>query len=182
MTEKEYFENTKKFIEEIIRTDVKCERVRAESAYLDMSIKHIKKLFTTKPGRKGSFVWKPHELKELNDIWTSMKPELEKAISQAIQRYRKRKMVTEINAISGEVLVDAAMAEAGLRYNYTAQMYRAKIEVRISAKNVLTFYLSYKNIGEELPKAISATKSLIETLNTLGSGTVIRKFYSSEYW
>ena len=182
MTHAEYFENTRKYLEEIIRNNVKSESVRSESAYLDMGLKYVKKLFIATPGRRGSFVWKPHELKNLNDIWMTIKPELEKAISNAIHRYRKRKMVTELNAISGEALVNPGMTEAGLTYSYTAQMYRAKIEVRLSDKNALTFYLGYKKIGEELPKAISAAKSMIEILETFGPGTSIRKTYGLENW
>lgn len=182
MTETEYFVPTRKYLEEIIRSNVKSESVRSESAYLDMGLKYVKKLFMAKPGRRGTFVWKPYDLKSLNDIWMAMKPDLEKAISDAIHRYRKRKMVTEINAISGEALVNAAMTEAGLTYSYTAQMYRAKIEVRLSDKNALTFYLGYKKIGEELPKAISAAKSMIEILETFGPGTSIRKTYGLENW
>ena len=109
-------------------------------------------------------------------------PELEKAISGAIHRYMKRKMVTEINAVSGEALVDAAMTEADLTYRYTAQMYRAKIEVKLNDKNALTFYISYKKIGEELPKAVSAAKSLIEILNSFGPNTSIRKTYGFGDW
>lgn len=182
MTEAQYFENTKKFLEEIIRNNVKSESELPESAYMDMGIRHIKKLYVEKNGRRGSFVWKPRELKELNDLWMRMKPDLEKAVSEAIHRYRKRKMVTEINAISGEALVKAAMTEAGLTYSYTGQMYRAKIEVKLSSKNALTFYISYKKIGEELPKAVSAAKTIIEALDTFGQGTSIRKIYSMELW
>jgi hypothetical protein len=182
MTSKEYFDNTKKHIEEIIRYDVKAESVKPESVYMDRALKHFKLLFTKQPGRKGSFVWKPHELKALNDIWTEIMPELEKAISGAIHRYMKRKMVTEINAVSGEALVNAAMSEANLTYRYTAQMYRAKIEVKLNDKNALTFYISYKKIGEELPKAVSAAKSLIEILNSFGPNTSIRKTYGFGDW
>lgn len=182
MTTAEYFENTKKFLEEIIRSDVKRETVRPESSYMDMGIRHIKKIYVEQNGRRGSFVWKPHELKELNDLWMRMKPDLEKAVSEAIHRYRKRKMVTEINAISGEAIVKAAMTDAGLTYRYTAQMYRAKVEVRLNDKNALTFYISYKKIGEELPKAVSAAKSLIEILNSFGPNTSIRKTYGFGDW
>ena len=111
-----------------------------------------------------------------------MKSDMEKAITSAIQRYKIRKMVTEINAISGEALVNAVMTEAGLTYRYTAQMYRAKIEIRLNDKNVLVFYISYKKIGEELPKAVSAAKSLIEVLDSFGPGTTIRKNYAFETW
>lgn len=182
MTETEYFSDTKKYLEEIIRNNVKNESVLTESAYMDMGIRHLKRIYIGERGRRGTFVWRPQELKELNDIWTSIRPDLEKAISDALHRYMKRKMVTEINAISGEALVKAAMAEAGLSYIYTAQMYRAKIEVKISARNALTFYLSYKKIGEELPKAISAAKSMSEIMETLGSGAFVRKIYSCEPW
>ncbi len=65
-----------------------------------------------------------------------MKSDMEKAITSAIHRYKKRKMVTEINAIA----------------------------------------------GEELPKAVSAAKSLIEILNSFGPGTTIRKNYAFETW
>ena len=182
MTSKEYFDNTKKHIEEMIRYDVKAEAVKPESVYIDRALKHFKLLFTKQPGRRGSFVWKPHELKTLNDIWKEIMPDLEKAISGAIHRYMKRKMVTEINAVSGEALVNAAMSEVGLTYRYTAQMYRAKIEVKLSDKNALTFYISYKKIGEELPKAVSAAKSLIEILNSFGPNTSIRKTYGFGDW
>lgn len=89
MTSTEYFDNTKKHIEEMIRYDVKAESVKPESVYMDRALKHFKLLFTKQPGRRGSFVWKPHELKALNDIWTEIMPDMEKAISGAIHRYMK---------------------------------------------------------------------------------------------
>jgi hypothetical protein len=61
-------------------------------------------------------------------------------------------------------------------------MYRAKIEVKLNDKNALTFYISYKKIGEELPKAVSAAKSLIEILNSFGPNTSIRKTYGFGDW
>ena len=90
-------------------------------------------------------------------------------------KYRSRKMVSEINAASAEALISAAMKEAGLKYAFFPQTYRAKVHVKINQRNKVVLYLNYKKIRDELPKAIEAIKVIIEAMEKLGSGSSIQK-------
>ena len=90
-------------------------------------------------------------------------------------KYRSRKMVSEINAASAEALISASMKEAGLKYAFFPQAYRAKVHVKLSQKNKVVLYLNYKKIRDELPKAIEALKVIVEAMERLGSGSSIQK-------
>ncbi len=84
-------------------------------------------------------------------------------------------MVAEINALSAEALIDAAMKEAWLKHLFEAQTYRAKVRVKITDKSKIIIYLNYKKIHEQLPKAIESLKVLVSTLESMNYGTTIQK-------
>jgi hypothetical protein len=90
-------------------------------------------------------------------------------------KYKSRRMVAEINAVSAEALVAGAMKDAGLKFLFIPQMYRAKVCVKINEKSKVVIYLNYKKINEELPKAVEALKILVSTIDSLGPGTSIQK-------
>ena len=67
------------------------------------------------------------------------------------------------------------MKEAGLKYVFYPQTYRAKVFVKINDKHKVVIYLNYKKIGNELPKAMEGIKELIAALEKLGPNAGIQK-------
>lgn len=165
-------------IEAQIREDIKSGIEPAESKYMESALACMKVLFKNDTERHGSSpfrFWSGTSLHDANKIWEDISPELARSIPETIMKYKSRKMVTEINAVSSEALISAAMKEAGLKYDFTAQTYRAKVSVKINEKHKIIIYLNYKKINDELPKAIESLKTLVATLQTMGNGISIQK-------
>lgn len=174
----EYLKKVKKHIDEVIREKIKSGIDVPESKYLEIALQHTKSLYrieTDKSGSHRKYFWSREDLSGIMKLWESMRPELEKHIPASIMKYRSRKMVTEINAVSAEAQVSAAMKEAGLKHVFYPQTYRAKVFVKINDKHKLVVYLNYKKIGAELPKAIEGIKDLISALEKLGPSAGIQK-------
>ena len=174
----EYLKNVRKHIEERIRENVKQGIEVSESDYLDQALSYTKTLYksvTEKRTSKMMYFWRSSDLEDVMAIWNSIRPELEKCIPKAIMNYRSRRMVSEINAVSAEAMVSAAMKEAGLKHLFEAQLYRAKVRVQITEKSKIVIYLNYKKINDELPKAIESLKRLVAILDEMGAGTSIQK-------
>ena len=178
MEKAEYLKLVKKHLDERIRENVKSGTEVSERKYLDNALAYTKMLYKDDPDRRTSkqrHFWSSGELHGITQMWESMRPELEKHIQEALMKYRSRRMVAEINALSAEALIDAAMKEAGLKHLFEAQTYRAKVRVKITDKNKIIIYLNYKKIHEQLPKAIESLKVLVSTLESMNYGTTIQK-------
>lgn len=174
----EYLAKVKKHIDEVIREHIKTGTDVPESRYIDIALQHTKALYSSETERNGmrkKHFWSRKDLSEMMTLWESIRPELHKHIPESIMKYRSRKMVSEINAASAEALIAAAMKEAGLKYAFFPQTYRAKVNVKISQRNKVVLYLNYKKIRDELPKAIEALKVIVEAMERLGSGSSIQK-------
>ena len=72
------------------------------------------------------------------------------------------------------------MKAAGLEFIFTAQQFRAKVEVKISPKSKLTFFVSYKKLQEELSSLIESAKSIKENMEKLGGNATIKKIFSTD--
>lgn len=174
----EYLTKVKKHIDEVIRENIKTGTDVSESRYIDIALQYTKALYANETERNGTrkkHFWSKKDLSEILALWEGIRPELQKHIPESIMKYRSRKMVSEINAASAEALISAAMKEAGLKYAFFPQTYRAKVHVKLSQKNKVVLYLNYKKIRDELPKAIEALKVIIEAMENLGSGSSIQK-------
>ena len=174
----EYLTKVKKHIDEVIRENIKTGTDMSESRYIDIALQYTKALYANETERKGTrkkHFWSKTDLSEILALWEGIRPELQKHIPESIMKYRSRKMVSEINAASAEALISASMKEAGLKYAFFPQTYRAKVHVKLSQKNKVVIYLNYKKIREELPKAIEALKVIVEGMERLGSGSSIQK-------
>ena len=79
-----------------------------------------------------------------------------------------------------DVLISNKMKAAGLEFIFTAQQFRAKVEVKISAKSKLTFFVSYKKLQEELSSLIESAKSIKENMEKLGGNATIKKIFSTD--
>ena len=76
----------------------------------------------------------------------------------------------------------AAMKEAGLKHQFTAQTHRAKVSVLITDNRALTTYISYKKLYDQLPNVIESLKIIRHELKSLGSLVTINKAYNVLDW
>ena len=91
-------------------------------------------------------------------------------------------MVTEIKQLSAQAKIKEAREGTGLKYIVIPQTYRAKVAVKIGDRNKVIFYVTYKNMDEDIQRNISATQSLISLLTTMGKGVSIQKLMPYDNW
>ena len=72
------------------------------------------------------------------------------------------------------------MKNTELEFIFTAQQFRAKIEVKISPKSKVTFFVSYKKLQEELSSLIESAKSIKENMEKLGGNATIKRIFSTD--
>ena len=68
------------------------------------------------------------------------------------------------------------------QYMVEFQAYRAKLTVKLSARNKLTFYVNYKKMTQDLPKALDNMEILRHTLEQYGSGVTVKLNNGCERW
>ncbi len=94
----------------------------------------------------------------------------------------KKKVVREILTVSAQAYIKDAMENSGLQYMVEFQAYRAKLTVKLSARNKLTFYVNYKKMTQDLPKALDNMEILRHTLEQYGSGVTVKLNNGCERW
>ena len=174
----DYLTKVKRHVDDAIRENTKAGVEVPEHKYLDIALQHTKTLYANEANQSGSrrkHFWSRDDLSGIMTIWQGLRPELQKHIPESIMKYKSRRMVTEINAVSAEALISAAMKEAGLKYEFFPQTYRAKVHVKISERNKVVIYLNYKKIGELLPKTMEALKAIESAMEQLGTSSSIQR-------
>lgn len=183
---REYLERVKKELGTEIREKIKAGIDISESECLDIGLKFLKRIYAGEPVNQSFsrrfFTWSSYDLDNVTKIWKEIKPEIEEFIPICIKKNKGNRMVREINQVTADALIRKAMNEAGLRYLFIPQAYRAKIAVKLNDKSKVIFYISYKKLNDELPKAIENIKSIIDHMNLLGNGASIQKIMRFEVW
>ena len=72
------------------------------------------------------------------------------------------------------------MKNTELEFIFMAQKFRAKVEVKISPKSKVTFFVSYKKVFDELDNLIESAKSIKENMEKLGSTATIKRIFSTD--
>ena len=116
---------------------------------------------------------------EYEHVWEDIYPEVLQFVQETLAKAKKRRMIREINAMSAKAIISEAMEKAGLKFHFTAQAYRARIEVKLSEKCKALFYMKYKLINEEIGHVVetaSALKALVGSMGKDGSIYEIRRW------
>jgi hypothetical protein len=186
MKTQKYLLEIEKKLSRTIREQIKSGASVSEQKLLSMSLDHLKRLYTEVPDNtdipKKLFCWRSSDLDSVIKMWNDIKPDIEKHISETIKACRSMKMVTEIRQFTAQSLIKEAMDEAGLKCLIVPQTYRAKVAVRLGRNNKFVFYISYKRTAEDLERCIPAVKTMIETMDSLGSLASIQKMQAYENW
>lgn len=186
MKTQKYLLEIEKKLSSTIREQIKAGASVSEQKLLSMSLDHLKRLYTGVADNtdipKKLFCWRSSDLDSVIKMWNEIKPDIEKHISETIKACRSMKMVTEIRQLTAQSLIKEAMDEAGLKCLILPQTYRAKVAVRLGRNNKFVFYISYKRTAEDLERCIPAVKTMIETMDNLGSLASIQKMQPYENW
>ena len=184
MKEKEqYIAKIQQLIRPEMRENIKCGFEKSEIEYLERCRKLFISMQTGKPTALVRFFGngKKEELQTL-ELWNELKPEVSRMLSGTLRSIKAQQMKSAINAVTAKSLIMCGMADAGLQFAFTAQRYRAKIEVKMSDTSKLVFYVNYKKAIEVLPTVIESAKIIKENIGKLGSGALINRICGWENW
>ena len=172
---KNYIEEVKKLISSDIRADIKNNTIATEKDYLSKCLDYLNDLYNGWDSSSRWFYGRHKKNDEAYAMWVDAKEELSDIIISAIKACKAKQMQMNINAVTAKAIISNKMKAAGLEFIFTAQQYRAKLEVKISAKSKLTFFVSYKKVFDELDNLIVSAKSIKENMDKLGGNASIKK-------
>ena len=176
---KYYIETVNKLIRNDIKTDMKNNINKTERHYLSECLEYLNRLHNGwDPSKDRWYFGRNNRNDEAYALWVDAKQELSDMIISAIKASKSQQMQTNINAVTAKALISIAMKDAGMEYIYTAQQFRAKIEVKISSKSKLTFFVGYKKLQDELSSLVESAKVIKENMVKLGGNATIKKILS----
>lgn len=184
MKEKEqYIAKIQQLIRPEMRENIKCGFEKSEIQYLERCRKLFYSMKSGTPTALARFFGNgKKEEQQTHELWKELEPEVNLMISGTLRSIKAQQMKSAINAVTAKSLIMCGMADAGLQFSFTAQRYRAKIEVKLSDTSKLVFYVNYKKAIEVLPTVIESAKIIKENIGKLGSGAVINKICGWESW
>ena len=182
MERQKYLESILQSLKSIIKTDVDSGLEKSVSHYLDRALTQLKQEYKNGKSWSRFSVWPSENVKDVVQIWESIKPEVLEGINGYLKQYRSQKMTREIRATSAQAVIAEAMKEAGLKHKFIAQVHRAKVLVLIGGNSCITFHVLYSRLMQDLPRIIDSLKIINEQVENIGSKVLIAKAYGYNNW
>lgn len=177
---KYYIETVNKLIRNDIKTDMKNNINKTERHYLSECLEYLNRLHNGWDPSSRWFYGGRGKNDDAYALWVDAKQELSDMIVSTIKENKAKEMQMNINAVTAKALISIEMKKAGLEYIFTAQQFRAKIEVKISSKSKLTFFVSYKKLQDELSSLVESARIIKENMTKLGGNATIKKIFSTD--
>lgn len=182
MERQKYLESILQSQKSIIKTDVDSGLEKSVSHYLDRALTQLKQEYKNGKSWSRFSVWPSENVKDVVQIWESIKPEVLEGINGYLKQYRSQKMTREIRATSAQAVIAEAMKEAGLKHKFIAQVHRAKVLVLIGRNSCITFHVLYSRLMQDLPRIIDSLKIINEQVENIGSKVLFAKAYGYDNW
>ena len=177
-----YLESILQSLKSIIKTDVDSGLEKSVSHYLDRALTQLKQEYKNGKSWSRFSVWPSENVKDVVQIWESIKPEVLEGINGYLKQYRSQKMTREIRATSAQAVIAEAMKDAGLKHKFIAQVHRAKVLVLIGGNSCITFHVLYSRLMQDLPRIIDSLKIINEQVENIGSKVLFAKAYGYDNW
>ena len=165
-----------------IKYDVSIGQEKSHTQYLEFALDTFKARYKMIHKMSKYALLKPDTTRDIVVVWEEIKPEVIETIEKFLKDFRHKKLTKEIKAASAKAAIAAAMKEAGLKHQFTAQTHRAKVSVLITDNRALTTYISYKKLYDQLPSVIESLKIIRHELKSIGSQVTINKAYNILDW
>lgn len=182
MERHKYLESILQSQKSIIKTDVDSGLEKSVSHYLDRALTQLKQEYKNGKSWSRFSVWPSENVKDVVQIWESIKPEVLEGINGYLKQYRSQKMTREIRATSAQAVIAEAMKDAGLKHKFIAQVHRAKVLVLIGGNSCITFHVLYSRLMQDLPRIIDSLKIINEQVENIGSKVLFAKAYGYDNW
>ena len=182
MDNSKYTEGINDHIKTLIKQDVNSGIDRPVTAYLQCALETLKRRYQAmnKWGRYQP--WSSESTAKITKLWGELEPELTACIDKHLHEFKHKKLTKDIKATTAKAAIRAAMQEAGIKHQFVGQTHRAKVSVLLTENKALTFYVSYKNLNEQLPPIIKSLKLIKQELACLGNNISINKVYNIAEW
>ena len=97
-------------------------------------------------------------------------PLIEQQTEEILAKFNKSRILMQVEAATARGILLPAFDQAGLKADIVCQRYRAKVTVRLTARQYLIFYVSYKSLREEQArqKLIRAVLDMQDAANRIG--------------
>ena len=182
MERQKYLESILQSQKSIIKTDVDSGLEKSVSHYLDRALTQLKQEYKNGKSWSRFSVWPSENVKDVVQIWESIKPEVLEGINGYLKQYRSQKMTREIRATSAQAVIAEAMKDAGLKHKFIAQVHRAKVLVLIGGNSCITFHVLYSRLMQDLPRIIDSLKIINEQVENICSKVLFAKAYGYDNW
>ena len=182
MERQKYLESILQSQKSSIKTDVDSGLEKSVSHYLDRALTQLKQEYKNGKSWSRFNVWPSENVKDVVQIWESIKPEVLEGINGYLKQYRSQKMTREIRATSAQAVIAEAMKDAGLKHKFIAQVHRAKVLVLIGGNSCITFHVLYSRLMQDLPRIIDSLKIINEQVENIGSKVLFAKAYGYDNW
>ena len=182
MERQKYLESILQSQKSIIKTDVDSGLEKSVSHYLDRALTQLKQEYKNGKSWSRFNVWPSENVKDVVQIWESIKPEVLEGINGYLKQYRSQKMTREIRATSAQAVIAEAMKDAGLKHKFIAQVHRAKVLVLIGGNSCITFHILYSRLMQDLPRIIDSLMIINEQVEYIGSKVLFAKAYGYDNW
>lgn len=182
MERQKYLGSILQSLKSIIKTDVDSGLEKSVSHYLDRALTQLKQEYKNGKSWSRFSVWPSENVKDVVQIWESIKPEVLEGINGYLKQYRSQKMTREIRATSAQAVIAEAMKDAGLKHKFIAQVHRAKVLVLIGGNSCITFHVLYSRLMQDLPRIIDSLKIINEQVENIGSKVLFAKAYGYDNW
>ena len=182
MERQKYLESILQSQKSIIKTDVDSGLEKSVSHYLDRALTQLKQEYKNGKSWSRFSVWPSENVKDVVQIWESIKPEVLEGINGYLKQYRSQKMTREIRATSAQAVKAEAMKDAGLKHKFIAQVHRAKVLVLIGGNSCISFHVLYSRLMQDLPRIIDSLKIINEQVENIGSKVLFAKAYGYDNW
>ena len=182
MERQKYLESILQSQKSIIKTDVDSGLEKSVSHYLDRALTQLKQEYKNGKSWSRFNVWPSENVKDVVQIWESIKPEVLEGINGYLKQYRSQKMTREIRATSAQAVIAEAMKDAGLKHKFIAQVHRAKVLVLIGGNSCITFHVLSSRLMQDIPRIIDSLKIINEQVENIGSKVLFAKAYGYDNW
>ena len=158
------------------------EKIRGTGEFdLDRCVKltlaRIEWLYKSKHGLFTHTQISRREREEMDQVLAHYQPLLYQRIGAIRQKYLQSRKVSEINGATAKALITARFQAAGLTAKVSGQLYRARVEVKVSDHYQVRFYLYYKKMLKDgvLDDTVTAVQNVVKSLERLGYGAMVKK-------
>lgn len=158
------------------------ERIRSTGDFdLDrcvrMALARIERLYKSKHGIYSHMQMDRREREEMIPVLAHFQPLVYERIAAIRQKYLQGRKVSQINGATAKALITSRFQAAGLEVKVSGQLYRARVEVKVSDRYQIRFYLYYKKMLQDgiLDDTVTAVQDLAKAIDRLGYGAIVER-------